>query len=477
MSLEDRVTSQGCAQPKCHVLIFGGARGMGLWIGQFLARRGHAITIVDPYEKTAEIAHASGFQYARVDHTNLASLLVPPGHFSADVIVVAVPISLVEATARAIGPFVKPSGLLMDVTSLKAPAIRAMEDSVAPTVAVLGTHPMFAPRVPSFFAQTCVVVDGVRRPPGGWSQWWADSVEAEGGIVVRATALEHDEIMLDVQVLLHYAIMAFASTLAETHANITRLYQFRSPLWEVAVGLVARMFTGNPDLYFSIQQHPDAPRLRSRLLNCAEQLAALLADVDPTDFRQFAGRIHDHFGQSNLSAYSDTIASLFSLLASHKADLIAAKGQRRCVRNIDSKAVHYGLIAQVTAEHLELVENKRRVTIALKKARLLPPAEETAWKAAHLPVRRVALALLVPAEAQETAYAALVRDLPGVTTVQVIDVYSGPPVPGGHKKVTFGVGVINDELVSDTVIRIRKLATDLGCDWKPRRPGLQTRTD
>ena len=61
---------------------------------------------------------------------------------TADVVVLAVPVSAVGATAAAVGPFLQSGAILTDVASVKATIVKSLEDAVGPDVHVIGGHPM-----------------------------------------------------------------------------------------------------------------------------------------------------------------------------------------------------------------------------------------------------------------------------------------------------------------------------------------------
>ena len=62
-----------------------------------------------------------------------------------DIVILAVPISRLQALLSAIGPHLQPESLLVDVCSVKEQPVRWMQELLPETVDILGTHPMFGP--------------------------------------------------------------------------------------------------------------------------------------------------------------------------------------------------------------------------------------------------------------------------------------------------------------------------------------------
>jgi len=62
-----------------------------------------------------------------------------------DIVILAVPISQLQALLSAIGPHLQPESLLVDVCSVKEQPVRWMQELLPETVDILGTHPMFGP--------------------------------------------------------------------------------------------------------------------------------------------------------------------------------------------------------------------------------------------------------------------------------------------------------------------------------------------
>ncbi len=447
------------------MFVFGGARGMGRWIAEFLKRRGCAIVLVDPYAKTDEIARQVGVRGIVLPEGDWSSLLAADDEcLACDVAVIAVPIAVTEDVIRGVGPKLRPGSLLMDVTSLKTKPMETMEKSVCDGVGVLGTHPMFGPRFGSFFGQTCVVVPSEVCPPQEWLEWWLRALDEEEGLSVLSTAQEHDGMMLLVQVLLHYTIMVFATTVANSKSDLNRCNMFKSPLYEVMMGLAARLCGGpNPDLYYAIQQHPAGAAARAALRHSADLISSILTDGSAADYRKFSSQVREALGESNIISHSAVIDGVFGNLAAHKRALVGMKGQPVCIRNEESKKIHYGILEAVTAEAVILRKPKERTVISLKRARLLDPAETNVWQTANLPRRKKLYSFAATENLDPAFLSNMIGDRAGIAKVSVVDVYNGLGTGPGCKKVSLLVEVPRSPLGEKALEEAECLLLGIGC--------------
>ncbi|MDI6640032.1 MAG: prephenate dehydrogenase/arogenate dehydrogenase family protein, partial [Methanocellales archaeon] len=170
------------------VLIVGGAGNMGQWFARFLMRQNYAVTIadIDPHAKEVAKELGAGF----VEDASEAA-----GDF--DIVLISVPIDVTEEVIGEIAPCMRPSSLLMDVTSVKKGPMKAMRK--APKgVELIGTHPMFGPMVPDPKGQTVILV-----PVKGRCESWLTKIvalfEDNGAHVEFLSADEHDQMMAVIQ--------------------------------------------------------------------------------------------------------------------------------------------------------------------------------------------------------------------------------------------------------------------------------------
>lgn len=111
-----------------------GVIGFGAF-GQLLARhlgRYFHLHVHDPAIASTDIDH--------VTLTDLACAARQP------IVILAVPVSQMEAVARGIAPHVAPGALILDVGSVKIAPARIMANLLPPHVDIVATHPLFGPQ-------------------------------------------------------------------------------------------------------------------------------------------------------------------------------------------------------------------------------------------------------------------------------------------------------------------------------------------
>jgi prephenate dehydrogenase len=118
------------------VAIIGGSGKMGRWFAGFLKSEGKDVVITGRDE---EKLRQAGRQLGVEATTDLSSAVK-----DADVVLVSVPINNFEPVIRQLQPLVKPSQIVIDVTSIKTSPVAAMQKYLG-AASVLGTHPVFGP--------------------------------------------------------------------------------------------------------------------------------------------------------------------------------------------------------------------------------------------------------------------------------------------------------------------------------------------
>jgi prephenate dehydrogenase/chorismate mutase/prephenate dehydrogenase len=194
----------------------------------------------------------------------------------ADLVIVSVPVErTVEIVERA-APHMRADAVLADVTSVKAPAFRAMMDSHPGPV--VGLHPMFGPGVETFLSQTVVVCHG---RCGEAYRWLLDLIEDEGGRLVVSTPEEHDRIMVAVQAIRHFSTLCLGRFLAEERVDLARSREFASPIYRLEADFVGRMFAQDAGLYVEIMlATPERRKAIGRLASTYAGLAEIAGRGD-----------------------------------------------------------------------------------------------------------------------------------------------------------------------------------------------------
>lgn len=164
-----------------------------------------------------------------------------------DMAMICVPIAISCRVIREIGPFLPAGAVLCDITSIKVGPLEAMLDAYAGPV--VGLHPLFGPTISSLDKQIIAATPGRDNAA---CQWVLDQFTAWGGVVVHATAAEHDEIMSIVQSLRHFATFSFGQFLKRRRVSLSRTLEFSSPIYRLELGMVGRLFAQDAALYSEI---------------------------------------------------------------------------------------------------------------------------------------------------------------------------------------------------------------------------------
>jgi len=224
-SYQNQQSELACVAPELSpAVIIGGSGVMGQLFAKQLRRSGIEVRILDKaqYESKDEI---------------LAG---------AKLVLVSVPINKVEAIVESL-PKLDDDCLLVDITSVKEKPIKAM--MTCHSGPVLGLHPMFGPDIEHWVKQTIVVCRGRGDTK-------TDSLLAQltiwGTQLVEMDAKKHDEAMQIVQVMRHLTTFVYGQFLAKQTHSLKEIKSCSSPIYQLELMMVGRLFAQSPGLYSDI---------------------------------------------------------------------------------------------------------------------------------------------------------------------------------------------------------------------------------
>lgn len=165
----------------------------------------------------------------------------------ANLVLLCVPIEYTAAVVRDIALYLSPETALADITSIKAPIVQTM--LAHHNGPVMGLHPMFGPQVSSFQSQTIVVCPG--REDQAF-QWLLELMQQAGGKLTVCTPEEHDQMMLTIQGVRHFATLSLGIFLANESIDLKRSLELSSPSYRELIDMVSRLFSQSPELVADI---------------------------------------------------------------------------------------------------------------------------------------------------------------------------------------------------------------------------------
>ena len=226
-------------------------------------------------------------------------------------VIFAVPIEHTAEVIRSVLPDTREDQLLIDITSIKRPAIEAMLESNAQ---VLGLHPMFRPEVP-FDGQT-VVACPARLTVLRWRQWAVNMLAATGATIKWSTAAKHDNFMGVVQVIPHLGNLVSALLIMQADASVRESLEYTSPFYRVMFSLMGRLVSQNPDLYTSIiMENPNTMQMLVSRIAIEQELLQMIHNKDREAFKELFVKANKHFGTEVTTEANELFMRLLSVLS------------------------------------------------------------------------------------------------------------------------------------------------------------------
>ncbi|WP_373525992.1 bifunctional chorismate mutase/prephenate dehydrogenase [Nostoc sp.] len=259
------------------VTVIGGKGLMGRFFAQQLFTVGHHVNILESYDWEQAEYLLNG----------------------ADLVLICVPIDCtLEVISRA-SKYLNPTTALADITSIKIPILPAMLSHHSG--AVIGLHPMFGPGVTSLASQKIVVCPGRMNER---FQWFLDLIENAGGKLIFSTPEEHDQMMVAVQAIRHFATLNLGVFLSAENVNIRRSLDFSTPIYRQEINIISRLIVQSAsmvaDIMLATQERRDAI---ARLANTSNRLAQLVIQGNREALISELQKVQSFFADINKENY------------------------------------------------------------------------------------------------------------------------------------------------------------------------------
>lgn len=279
-------------EPKSIVFV-GGAGGMGTLYARFAAGSGHRVKTLDKNDWPGAEKILNG----------------------ADAVIITVPIHVTEDVIRKIAPFINPSTILADFTSVKSGPVKAMLDEFSGPV--VGFHPMHGPDVKNLSKQLMVVCPGRHEEA---SAWLIRQFHLWGLRTTFVDPEKHDHAMNHVQGLRHFVALLHGSYMRASDMNPADILAFSSPIYRAELMMTGRIFAQDARLYAEIVFSNDERRaLLLEFLDHHQSMAEMVRKGDKEAFiREFEG-IAQFFGDFAPQALEES-SYIINRLADRFAD-------------------------------------------------------------------------------------------------------------------------------------------------------------
>jgi prephenate dehydrogenase len=418
-----------------NIAIIGGSGNFGRVFARLFKEDGHEVVITGrDTQKGKRVAGELGVLFSN-DNTGAAQ--------NADIVIISVFIENTLDVIKEVAPHVRPESLLMDLTSVKIEPCEAMEKHAGPDVEIIGTHPMFGPRVATLEGQAFIVVP-VRAKK--WKKFLLDFLARHKARTFETTADEHDRAMAVVQGLTHFTYISTAATLRALNVDVKDSKNFASPIYILMLDLIARIVGQSPELYSSIQMHnPHIKEIHRTFIEQAGILEDIVKEKDTKSFTKLMTDSAKHMGDLESSMGRSDKAIL--VLNEELRKLKESVGHDVVLRHIYSGSVHTGEVKEVNPDEVTLeTPGKKKLKLKLSNIELLASEEAMRWKSENLPRKKSDFSLLLSEDADEDVIKKLIEAFDGdVISCLIVDVYRGKQIPEGKKSITLRVETTGDD--------------------------------
>ncbi len=215
-------------------LVVGGRGNMGRWFADFLDSKGMSVAVSDVR------GPVDGYPFVADWREDAAAF---------DLVVVATPPSTVGAVLTDLAG--RADGLVVEISSLKSPFLKEMDDAVARGLAVASIHPMWGPRTDLLVNKNLVVCDaGDAAAVRAGRALFEDTAAT----VVEVALRDHDALMAFTLGLPHAVNLAFARVLRDAGPAFAALAHLGGPTFTKQVRVAQEVTRENKDLYYEIQR-------------------------------------------------------------------------------------------------------------------------------------------------------------------------------------------------------------------------------
>jgi|GEM_PF-1381017 len=376
---------------------------------------------------------------------------------SYDIVVLSVPNEAAPQMVKRFASKIANKTLLVDLCSVKKKVVKELSKLKKREIELASIHPMHGPRISTLAGQPvpCVIIKGGKNLDA-LKKFFIDS----GANFFVCSAEEHDKTLAVVQGLTHYTQFVSAAVIKEIGLNLKDTLRFGTPNYNLFLSGMARVILQNPELYAQIQlSNPNNVKIRKIFSKKAKEIEKLCSKSSSGDLQKYIIEEGQLFKDPEaFLVESDRAANAFNYIVSVLKSRI---GRNIVVENMLTHSYHQGIIKEVYAHDLVLLEGHNKTTISISKIRLLTKQEALEWKNLVLEKRNLDYSFLVPENTNASIVADCLKKMCNCS-FEVIDEYKGNKFPFGQKSLTLRAHYFAGEDKDGLDFRVKEVLNGLG---------------
>ncbi len=260
-------------------LIIGGNGKMGQWFAHFLDTQNFDVIINDLEPLPNQQNFVAHLEEITLDH---------------DFIIVATPIQK-SASILAQLSELKPSGIVLDISSIKSPLRRPLRTLADTGVKVVSVHPMFGPNIRLLSNKHVIFISLGNEEAVTAVKQLFDPTMAER---IDMKFEDHDRLIAYVLGLSHLLNVAFMTVLAESGEAASHLNKLSSTTFDAQLNISRNVSNENPSLYYEIQKlNHYTPTTITALSDAILRLQTLIHSGNEKAFIQIMKQAKQYFEQ------------------------------------------------------------------------------------------------------------------------------------------------------------------------------------
>jgi prephenate dehydrogenase len=214
---------------------------MGNWFARFLKANGYTVILTDKNRQAAKtISKRYGFQFLS-NQLEAAS--------KAQVIILATPTKITSAVLQQIAPAMKPTTLIVEISSIKRPIVGTIRKLQKKGIAILSIHPMFGSGTTTIKGRRILVVT---RPQNYEARRILSIFRMNGAGIIRCTLKKHDALASTILTLPHFINISLIETLKSLGVKLNEISLVAGSTFQLQLLLAEAIYNEDYDNEVSI---------------------------------------------------------------------------------------------------------------------------------------------------------------------------------------------------------------------------------